>query len=63
MVNFLNRISDCGSRNPTLLDLFISFDPSICFTVILSPFGNAGHVFVSVLIDFPLNSKGNIPFH
>ena len=30
MVNFPTRIPDCESRNPALLDLFISSNPSIC---------------------------------
>ena len=33
MANFPTRIPDCGSHSPALLDLFISTDTSICFTM------------------------------
>ena len=62
-VNFLACIPDCGSYSPALLDLFISSDASICFTMTLPPLGNSNHVAVSVSIDFPSNSKRDAPFH
>ena len=51
MVNSPTRISDCDSRSPALLDLFISSDASICSTM-----GNSDHVIVSNSTDFPSNS-------
>ena len=63
MVNFPTRIPDCDSHSPALLDLFLSSDASICFTMVFSPLGNSNHVFVSVSTDFPTNSKQNTPFH
>ena len=63
MVNFPTRIHDSDSRSPTLLDLFISSNASICPTMTFSPFGNSDHVVVSVSIDFPISSKPNAPFH
>ena len=33
MVAFLTQIPDCDSNSPALLDLFISFDASICYTI------------------------------
>ena len=63
MVNFPTRIPDCDSHSPALLDLFISSDASICSTVAFPPLGNSDHAVVSVSIDFPKNSKQDIPFH
>ena len=63
MVNFPTWIRDCDSHSPALLDLFISFDASICSTMAFPPLGNSDHVVVSVSIDFPLNSKRDAPFH
>ena len=44
MVNFPTRIPDCDSHSPALLDLFISSDTSICFTITFPPLGNSDHV-------------------
>ena len=55
MVNFPTRIPDCDSQSPTLLDLFISSDASICSTMALPPLGNFDHVVASVSIDFLSN--------
>ena len=63
MVNFPTRIPDCDSHSPALLDLFISSDASICFTMAFPPLGNSDHVVVSVSIDFPINSKQDTLFH
>ena len=63
MVNFPTRILDCHSHSPSLLDLFISSDASICFAIAFPPLGSSDHVVVSVSIDFPLNSQQDAPFH
>ena len=63
IVKFPTRIPDCDSQSPALLDLFISSDASICFTMAFPPLGNSDHVVVSVSIDFPINSKQDTPFH
>ena len=63
MVNFSTRIPDCDSHSPALLDLFISSDASICFTMAFPPLRNSNHVIVSVSTDFPSNSLQNAPFH
>ena len=63
VVNFPTRIPDCDSHCPALLDLFISSDASICFTIAFPTLGNSDHVVVSVSIDFPINSKQDTPFH
>ena len=62
MVNFPTRIPDFDSRSPALLDLFPSFDASICSAMALPPSGNSDHV-VSVSIDFPSNPKRDASFH
>ena len=63
IVNFPTWIPDCDSHSPALLDLFISFNASICSTMAFPPLGNSDHVVVSVSIDFPINSKQDTPFH
>ena len=63
MVTFPTRIPDCDSHNPALLDLFLTYDASICSTIAFPPLGNSDHVVVSVSIDFPTNSQQDAPFH
>ena len=63
MVNFPTWIPDCDSHSPALLDLFLSSDASICFTMAFPPLGNFDHVVVSVFIDFSSNSQRDAPFH
>ena len=63
MVNFPTRIPDRHSHSPALLDLFLSSDVSIFSTMAFPLLGNSDHVVVSVLIDFPSNSKRDVPLH
>ena len=63
MVNFPTRISDCRCLSPALLDLFLSSDASICFTMAFPSLENLSHLVVSVSIDFPINSKQDTPFY
>ena len=63
MVNFPTRTPDCDSHSLAVLDLFLSADASICSAMAFPPFGNSDHVFVSVSISFPSNSKRDAPFH
>ena len=63
MVNFPTRIPDCDSHSPALLDLFISSDASICFTMAFPPLGNSDHVVVSISTDFPSYSPQGALFH
>ena len=60
IVNFPNRIPDCDSHSPALLDIFISSDANICSTMASPPLGSSDHVVVSVSIDFP---KQDALFH
>ena len=62
MVNFPNRIPECDSHSPALLDLFLSSNASICSTMAFPPLGNSD-VVVSVSIDFPSYSQRDAPFH
>ena len=55
MVNFPTWMPNCDSHSPTLLDLFISSDTSICSTVMFPPLGNSDHGVVSVSINFLSN--------
>ena len=52
----------CDSHSPSLLNFFLSSGASICSTMACPPLGNADHVFVSVFIDFPSNSKRDVLF-
>ena len=63
MVDFPTRIPDCDSHSPSLLDLFLSSDASICSAMAFPPLGISDHVVVSVSIDFPTNSQQDAPFH
>ena len=63
MVNFPTWIPECNSHNPSLLDLFLSSDASICSTMAFPLLGNSDHVVVSVSIDFPINSQQDAQFH
>ena len=63
IVNFSTRIPDCHCHSPTLLDLLISADASICSTMAFPPLGNSDYVVVSVSIDFPSNSQRDASFH
>ena len=47
----------------SLLDFFLSCDPSICSTVAFLPLGNSDHIDGSVSIDFPSNLERDAPFH
>ena len=51
------------SHSLALLDLFISFEASICSTMAFLPLANSDHVVVSVSFDIPINSKQDAPFH
>ena len=63
MVIFPTRIPDCESHSPAVLDLFISSNVSICFTMAFPSLENPDHVVDSVSIDFPKISKRDPPFH
>ena len=63
MVNFPTQIPDCDSHSSALLDLFISSDASICFTMAFPQLGNSDHIVASVSIDFPSYSQWDAPFH
>ena len=63
IVNFPTRIPHCNCHSPALLDLFISSDASIYCTMAFPPLGNSDHVAVSISIDFPINSKQDMPMH
>ena len=63
MVNFPTQITDCDSHSPDLLDLFLSFDTSICSTMAFPPLGNSDYFGVLVSIDFLSNPKQDSPFH
>ena len=63
MVNFPTRVPDCDSHNPALLDLFLTSDANICYTMAFPPLENSDDVVVSVSIDFPTNSLRDAPFH
>ena len=62
LLTFLLRpLTHCYS--PALLDLFLSSDASICSTIAFPPMGTSDHIFVSISIDFPSDSKRDASFH
>ena len=63
IVNFPTRIPDCDFHSTALLDLFLSSEASICSIMAFPTLGNSDHVVVSVSIDFPINSKQDVPFN
>ena len=63
MVNFPTGIPDCDSHNPALLDLFLSFNASICSTMDFPPLGTFDHIVVSFSIDFSPNSQQDAPLY
>ena len=62
-VNFPTWIPDCDSHGPALLDLFLTYDTSICSRIAFPPLGNSDHVVDLVSIDFPSHSQWDTPFH
>ena len=43
--------------------IFLSFDASICSTMVFLPLGNSDHVIVSVSVEFLSNSQQDAPFN
>ena len=44
LVNLPACFPDCDCHSPALLDIFFSFDGSICSTMAFLPLGNSDHV-------------------
>ena len=63
MVNIPAQIPDFDSYSLALQYLFLSSDTIIYSTMAFHPLGNSDHVDISVSIEFPINSKQDIPFH
>ena len=63
MLNLPTHIPNCDSYGLPPLDLSLSSDISICFTMTFPPLGNSDHTIASVSIDFPINSKQDAPIH
>ena len=63
MINFPTWIPDCEFHSPALSELFLPSDAGICSIISFLQLGNSDHVVVSVSIDFPLNSKRDVPFN
>ena len=63
MDNFPTRIPNCDFHSLAYLDLFISSDASICYTMASLPLGNSDHVVALVSIEFLRNSKQDVLFH
>ena len=61
MVNFPTRIPDRDSHITAVLGLFFSSDASICSIMAFPSLRNSDNVFVSVFIDFAINSKTGCP--
>ena len=59
--DFPTRIPYCDYHSPVLMDLFLSSDASIYYTMAFPPLGNSDHVVVKVFIGFPSYSQRNAP--
>ena len=53
IVNFPTSIPGCDSHSPANLNIFLSFDTSICSTMAFPPLGNPDHAVGPVSTDFP----------
>ena len=62
MVNVLTLIPECESHIPVFLDVFISSNPSICFTVALIPLANLIMLLIQFLLTFLQIEKGILLF-
>ena len=60
---FRSQTPDCDPQSPSLLDLFISSDSSICSTMMFLALGNSDHVVVAVSIDLSSNAQWDALFH
>ena len=63
IVNFPTWIVDCDSRNPALLNFFLSSDASFCFVMSFPSLGISDHVVDLFSIDVPSNSRWDTSFH
>ena len=63
LLNYAFLIPDCDSHSPSLFDLFLSSNASICSTMVSPLLGKSDHVVSLVSIDFPISSKSDAPFH
>ena len=63
LLKWLTFLLRSHSHSPALLDLFISFDASICSEMAFPPLGSSDHGVVSVSIDFPSYSQWDALFH
>ena len=60
---FPTQIADFGSHSPVVLNLFLSSDASICFTMAFPPLRNSDHHVVSVCIDSLSYSQRDAAFY
>ena len=58
-----SKITCSWLHNAALLDLFLSSDAGICSTMAFPTLGYSHHVVVTASINFPIDSKQDVPFH
>ena len=62
-VDFVTRIPDRDDHSPSLLDLFLTSNPTICQTSSSSALGKSDHVVVNIQISLNTKAAQESPFH
>ena len=62
-VDFITRIPDRDDHSPSLLDLFLTSNPTICQTSSSSALGKSDHVVVNIQISLNTKAAQESPFH
>ena len=62
-VDFFTRIPDRDDHSPSLLDLFLTSNPSICETSSSGPLGKSDHVVVNMQISLSTKGAPEPPYH
>ena len=62
-VDFVTRIPDRDDHSPSLLDLFLTSNPTICQTSSSSALGKSDHVVVNILVNLNTKAAQESPFH
>ena len=62
-VNFVTRFPDREDQSPSLLDLFLTSNPTICQTSSSSALGKSDHVVVNIQINLSVKDAQESPFH
>ena len=62
-VDFVTRIPDRADHSPSLIDLFLTSNPTICQTSSSSALGKSDHVVVNIQINLCTKAAQESPYH